>query len=113
MTQLPTRGSNHPNLPAGSGQFAKARHEWSKYARFIVRPQLPDGSEPIGKTYPNVIRILVLDLLFMGGLLLVFTGIEAAGLEIPETALSGFEMTPSLLFFVVLFYLITIARIGG
>ena len=73
------------------------RAEWAAFGDFLARPRLPERIAPLrmGSVWA-VLRIYALDLLLMGALMLVAGAVIAAGIELPETALAGMEITAGL-----------------
>ena len=82
---------------------AHVRVEWASYLAFLKRPALPDRALPPGKAGLLAwLRMLGLDLAIM--LVLVSCAIIAllAGVDLPETALAGVDITMQLAIMVVL-----------
>lgn len=78
------------------------RAEWAHLFDFLKRPSLPDHqASGLREGAVAVSRILVLDLLVMGTLLAIAGAVMASGVEIPETALAGMEITPKIIFAVI------------
>ena len=78
------------------------RAEWGQFFGFLKRPALPDDQERgLRQGAFAVSRILVLDLLAMGMLLVIAGAVMASGIAIPETALAGMEITAGIVFAVI------------
>ena len=85
-------------LPA----LQNTQSEWSNFLNFLKRPALPvDQAGGLRTGAAAVSRILVLDLLLMGVLLIIATAVMAAGIEMPQTALAGIEITPGIVLAVI------------
>ena len=79
------------------------RAEWGHFLGFLKRPSLPDNqASDLREGARAVSRILALDLIAMGTLLAIAGAVMASGIEIPETALAGIEITPGIIFAVIL-----------
>lgn len=79
------------------------RAEWSHFFGFIKRPSLPDNqASDLHKGARALSHILALDLMAMGMLLAIAGAVMASGIEIPETALASTEITPGIIFAVIL-----------
>ncbi|NNK45129.1 MAG: hypothetical protein HKP43_00700, partial [Altererythrobacter sp.] len=78
------------------------RAEWGHFLGFLKRPSLPDNqASDLREGARAVSRILALDLIAMGMLLAIAGAVMASGIEIPETALAGMEITPGIIFAVI------------
>ena len=76
--------------------------EWSNFFGFLKRPSLPDqAANGFSRGATAVLRILMLDLSAMGVLLMIAGMVMAAGVEIPETALAGMDITAGIIFAVI------------
>ena len=78
------------------------RAEWGSFLGFLQKPQLPvrqSADFRIGAIATS--RMLALDLTAMGALLIIAGIVMAIGVDIPETALAGMEITPSIIFTVI------------
>lgn len=75
------------------------RGEWARFGVFLKWPKLPDRAPmPRLSSLVAVMRMLLLDFTFMA-ILLGIAGIAmAVGTDLPQTALSGMEMTPLIIF---------------
>ncbi|MFA6220588.1 MAG: CPBP family glutamic-type intramembrane protease [Erythrobacter sp.] len=91
----------------GTAQVTHAttlRGEWARFGAFLGRPVLPDRAPP-----PNLAslaaaaRLLLLDLAIMAVLLAIGGLVSAIGVELPETALAGMELSPTIIAVAVLF----------
>lgn len=79
------------------------RAEWAALARFVARPRLPERTAPFSRrSLIALVRIYGLDLALMGVLALIASVVVSAGLELPETALAGMEITAGLALDVIL-----------
>lgn len=75
--------------------------EWRRLGAFLARPQLP--RERIGSGALTVLgRIYLLDMAMMLVLIGIAGAVVAMGVELPETALAGIEITPLIAVFVIL-----------
>ena len=87
---------------SGQAQLAPAnslRGEWSRFFAFLKWPTLPDRAVPMQAAgFVAVMRMLALDLLVMSVLLGTAFAVIALGVDIPETAIAGMEMTAGLAF---------------
>ncbi|QKG72252.1 CPBP family intramembrane glutamic endopeptidase [Erythrobacter mangrovi] len=92
---------------SGSTEVAHAntlRGEWARFGSFLKRPVLPERAPlPNLTSLAAVWRLLVLDLLIMSMLLAAGALASAAGVELPETALAGMELSPGLILAAVVF----------
>ena len=92
---------------SGQAQLATAnsmRAEWSRFFTFLKWPTLPARAAPMqASSWVAIGRMLALDMLFMSVLLGIAFAVMASGVEIPETAISGMEMTPQLAFAAIVF----------
>ena len=92
---------------SGETQLAPAntlRGEWSRFFSFLKWPTLPARAEPLqASSWVAIGRMLALDMLFMSVLLGIAFAAMASGVEIPETAISGMEMTAQLAFAAIVF----------
>ena len=78
------------------------RAEWSHFFGFLKKPDLPTVASNNFHTGARAVsRVLVLDLCAMGVLMVVAGTVLALGIEIPETALAGIEITAGIAFAVV------------
>ncbi|KUO56234.1 MAG: hypothetical protein APF78_12155 [Sphingomonadales bacterium BRH_c3] len=80
-----------------------ARAEWASYLAFVKLPALPEQTAPFGfKSFKAVLRMLALDL----GIMLVLVSVALlalmVGVDLPQTALSGFEIDLQLALMVVI-----------
>ncbi len=79
------------------------RGEWARFGAFLTRPVLPERAEPFRlANAAAVLRLLLLDLIVMGGLVAIAGLVMSSGIDIPNTALAGMELGPLLVFFAVL-----------
>lgn len=79
------------------------RAEWAALAQFIIRPRLPERTAPFSRrSLIALVRIYGLDLTLMALLALIASVVVSAGLELPETALAGMEITTGLALAVIL-----------
>jgi membrane protease YdiL (CAAX protease family) len=87
---------------SASGAIAPAGSimgEWRQFGRFLKRPTLPPRAPmPRMASLLATLRLLLLDFAIMLALLAIAGIVMAAGTELPETALSGMEMTAALVF---------------
>lgn len=82
---------------------ASLQGEWARFGAFLRRPALPDKAPlPRLASVIAVLRLLVLDLILMAILLLIAGIVTSSGVELPETALAGMELTPMLAIIAVL-----------
>lgn len=73
------------------------RAEWAALAHFIARPRLPERTAPFSRrSLLALVQIYGLDLALMALLALIASVVVSAGLELPETALAGMEITAGL-----------------
>lgn len=95
------RESTSP-APAASGAIS-ARGEWARYLAFLGRPRVPECAAPIGaRSVIAVLRMLGLDLLVMLGLVMIAGVVLLIGFELPENELAGMDLTPMLVFAIVI-----------
>ncbi|MEZ5681384.1 MAG: CPBP family glutamic-type intramembrane protease [Erythrobacter sp.] len=80
------------------------KEQWADFFAFLRRPILPDRAAPMqAASLVAVGRMLILDMVVMSVLLGTAFAVMAFGVDIPETAISGMEMTPQLAFAAVIF----------
>ncbi len=89
-------------LPEHWARPNSARDEWRRYLIFVKRPRVPDRASRIsGAGLTATLRMLGLDLMVMLGLVLVAGAVLLIGFELPENELAGMELTPLLIFAIV------------
>ncbi len=77
--------------------------EWKQFGAFLKRPQLPDRAPmPNLASVAAVLRMLGLDLVIMIVLLGIAGAVMSSGIDLPETALSGMEITGAVVFAAVI-----------
>ncbi len=76
------------------------RSEWRRLGAFVKRPRLPANQIDRGSLLV-LARIFALDVMAMLLLIVAATLAVAAGIYIPETALSGIEFTPTVILLVL------------
>ncbi len=77
--------------------------QWSDFFAFLRRPQLPERASGVShQSLVATLRMLALDFLLVGLLLVALFIAMALGFEIPETALANMELTAGLIALVVI-----------
>ncbi len=68
------------------------RGEWRRVGAFLARPTLEDAGA-CGAPSAMLLRVYALDIVLMSVLMVAAGAVAAAGIELPETALAGVEIT--------------------
>lgn len=72
--------------------------EWRRFGHFLKRPTLPPRAPmPRVGSIVAVLRMLLLDFAIMAVLLAIAGAVMAGGVDLPETALAGMEMTTGII----------------
>ena len=99
---MPTTPTTPPDsaIAHGIGPAPSLVQEWRRLAQFLRFPVLPDDQ---GAKSPLTMigRIFALDLIVMVALVAMAGIAVGLGVDLPETALAGFEFTPLLVFMVI------------
>jgi hypothetical protein len=89
-------GSSHSSITA------LVPRVWAEAAAFIARPRWPaPQAHGIGQAIMRTVQLYGLDVAIMAVLVSIAYGVIAAGYDVPETALGGMELSPSLLAMVI------------
>lgn len=80
------------------------RSEWRRVGGFIRRPTLPPApgeGVDLSAAPARIARVFALDVSIMFVLIMIAVVVVALGVDLPETALAGIEITPAIVFAVV------------